>query len=108
MCIKVPILMTIYLRVYRLKRVFELYENYLKTMRVTLGNSLVNRQVQDLVSNSSYANRFSVLMKSTARYNLLKRRQTDSLKKQRSESVRPRRNTKENTCESITYNDPTD
>ena len=38
MCINVPILMTMYLRAYRLKRVFELYENYLKTMRVTLGN----------------------------------------------------------------------
>ena len=44
MCINVPILMTMYLRVYRLKRVFELYENYLKTMRMTLGDQLVNRQ----------------------------------------------------------------
>ena len=35
--IQVPVMITIYLRVYRLKRVFELYENYLKTMRVTLG-----------------------------------------------------------------------
>jgi len=38
MCINVPVLMTMYLRVYRLKRVFELYENYLKTMRITLGD----------------------------------------------------------------------
>ena len=38
MCINVPVLMTMYLRVYRLKRVFELYENYLKTMRVTLAD----------------------------------------------------------------------
>ena len=43
MCINVPVLMTMYLRVYRLKRVFELYENYLKTMRVTLGSQLINR-----------------------------------------------------------------
>ena len=43
MCINVPILMTMYLRLYRLKRVFELYENYLKTMRVTLGSQLVDR-----------------------------------------------------------------
>ena len=38
MLIYVPILLIMYLRVYRLKRVFELYENYLKTMRVTLGD----------------------------------------------------------------------
>ena len=38
MCFDVPVLMTMYLRVYRLKRVFQLYENYLKTMRVTLGS----------------------------------------------------------------------
>ena len=31
MCIQVPVLHILYLRVYRLKRVFELYENYLKT-----------------------------------------------------------------------------
>lgn len=62
MCINVPILMIMYLRVYRLKRVFELYENYLYTMRATLADQLVNRQVQDLITKSEYASRYSVLL----------------------------------------------
>ena len=62
MCINVPILMIMYLRVYRLKRVFELYENYLFTMRATLADQLVNRQVQDLITKSEYASRYSVLL----------------------------------------------
>lgn len=44
MCINVPVLLTMYFRVYRLKRVFELYENYLSTMRFTLGNQLTHRE----------------------------------------------------------------
>lgn len=43
MVINVPVLTTMYLRVFRLKRVFQLYENYLKTMRLTLADQLVNR-----------------------------------------------------------------
>ena len=63
MCADVPVMMTIYLRVHRLKRVFELYENYLKTSRVTLANQLVNRKEQDIVKDSSYASRYSMLQK---------------------------------------------
>lgn len=63
MCINVPVLMTMYLRVYRLKRVFELYENYLKTMRVTLGSQIVDRQAEDLVAKSDYANTYSILVR---------------------------------------------
>jgi len=63
MMINVPVLSTMYLRVFRLKRVFQLYENYLKTMRLTLADQLVNREEQDVVRKSEYANRVSVQLK---------------------------------------------
>ena len=64
MLIQVPVMTTIYLRVYRLKRVFELYENYLKTMRLTLGSSIVKRDESDVIAQCSYAHRYSVLARS--------------------------------------------
>ena len=59
MLFNIPILIIMFLRVYRVKRVFELYEQYLLFSRATLGDQIVNRQSRDVVSQSKYALRYS-------------------------------------------------